>query len=206
MVADHKYFALAEDPQPYIYHPVAQGYAPRMSLLLVTTTDSRQLVETVGTLVRAIDASVAPTSVASLEELRRVPLFPLRMLSILAVISGLVALGLATIGLGAVTAYQVASRRHELSVRLALGARAAQIRELVVRQGLAVVVGGVAVGLILSIGAARGVRGLLFGVSSLDPLTFVFVAVVLLGVAWLACLFPARQATRVNLMSALRGE
>ena len=111
---------------------------------------------------------------------------------------------LAGVGIYGVVSYSVAQRTNEIGVRIALGARAADVVRLVLKQGLALAAIGVAIGLSASLALTRLMKGLLFGVSATDPLTFVVIALLLIGVALMAALVPARQAAKVNLMVALR--
>jgi putative ABC transport system permease protein len=126
-------------------------------------------------------------------------------LLLFALLGGL-ALALATVGVYGVVAYSVTQRTHEIGVRMAIGARPGDVVRMVLGEGGRLAVAGVAVGSVVAIAGARLIRGLLFEVSANDPLTFAGVAVGLLGVALLASYIPARRATRVDPMIALRGE
>jgi putative ABC transport system permease protein len=116
------------------------------------------------------------------------------------------ALSLGAIGLYGVLAYSVAQRKQELGIRMALGARSAQILRLVIVNGLKLALSGVLIGIVVGFVLTRFMGSLLFGISSADPLTYTLVVVLLLSVALLACLIPARRATRVDPMTALRNE
>jgi len=117
-----------------------------------------------------------------------------------------VALGLTSVGIYGVVSYSVARRVHEIGVRMALGARPATVVGLVVRQGMAPVVLGLAVGIVAALALSRLLTKMLFGVSPHDPRTLVVVAVLLVAVALLASYLPARRATRVDPLTALRAE
>jgi putative ABC transport system permease protein len=125
---------------------------------------------------------------------------------LLFVLLGGLALVLAAVGVYGVVAYSVTQRTHEIGVRMAIGARPADVRRMVLGQGCRLALAGVAIGLALALVAARVMRGLLFHVSPSDPATFVSVAAALVGIAALASYIPARRATRVDPMIALRGE
>lgn len=215
IVADSKYYGLGETPRPYVYAPFIRRYAalalsywysPSMSLLVRTTGDPGALIAPVRDETRALDPHVTPTDAQPFEELRRMPLFPLRMLALFSSIFGLLSLLLATVGLYGVMAQRVALRRQEMGVRLALGARPSAILRMVIGQGLLLVALGGSVGLAVSLATSGLLRSVLFGVRPGDPATIGVVLGLLLVVSVVACYLPARRATRVNPVEALRAE
>jgi putative ABC transport system permease protein len=129
-----------------------------------------------------------------------------RLLATLASLFGLLALLLACIGLYGVISYDVARRTHEIGIRMAFGAGAGDVSKLVVRQGLALTLAGIAIGLAIALAATRFLESLLYDVSATDPLTFIVGAAFLVFVALWACWIPARRATKVDPMVALKHE
>ena len=126
-------------------------------------------------------------------------------LSLVAIFAAL-GLFLAAVGIYGVMAYTVSQRTHEIGIRVALGAQSFDVLKLIVRQGMTLALIGIALGVIGSAALTRLIKGLLFGVGTIDPLTFVLIALLLAVIALLACWIPARRATRVNPLSALRQE
>jgi ABC-type antimicrobial peptide transport system permease subunit len=153
-----------------------------------------------------MDPNMPIGSARTLVERLAVPLFPARLTAWLLGSFGALALVLAAVGLYGVMSYMVASRTHEIGVRMAMGARRADVLTLVLGQGLRLTAAGLGVGVCGALVLMPVMRSLLYGVSSRDALTYALVLVVLGVVALVACLVPARRATRMDPVFALRGE
>jgi putative ABC transport system permease protein len=157
-------------------------------------------------MVWQVDPSIPVTQVRPMSEVLSVSLAAQRFNTLLLCVFAGVALLLASVGLYGVLAFSVAQRTREIGIRMALGAQAGDVLRLVLRQGLALSVLGVAVGICASVAGTRVLRGLLYGLAPTDPATFTAVALLLLVVALVACLIPARRALRVDPVVALRHE
>jgi predicted permease len=186
---------LRQHDAPTIYLPLSEASAPR--LVVRSHGDPHALVHPVRDALEAIDPSVRPSVTFPLDGLERELKGP-RILASLAVIVGATALGLAVIGLFGVTAFVVAQRTHEVSVRRALGASGAQIMNLLLRDSLTPVAIGLGCGLLLSLLGGRVVQSVLYGVNSRDPIAILAAVLILLSAAGAAVFLPARRAARVN--------
>ena len=206
VVGDTRYRAL-QDLRFDLYIPFAQWEMAFVNHFAVRTkVDPNAMLSVVRSEIAALDPTQAITRVATMDELVATHLAQPRFSAVLLNwLSGL-ALLLAAVGIYGVLAYSVAQRTGEFGVRLALGARSSDILKLVIGQGMRLVVAGLLIGLVASSVLTRLLEKLLFGVSTTDPLTFGVVALLLTAVALLACWLPARRATKVDPMIALRHE
>ncbi|HVF43829.1 MAG TPA: ABC transporter permease, partial [Pyrinomonadaceae bacterium] len=203
---DGKYRSLGDRPRPYVYTPLFQSYQPRMTLVVRTSGEPTALAGAVRGQLRALDPNLPVAEVRTLEEQFDLSLLPARVAAYTLGGFGLLALALAAIGVYGVVSYSVAQRTREIGVRVALGARAGDVLRLVLGEGLSVVGLGLLLGLLVSFAAARLFSNFLYGVGAADPLTFVFVPALLGAIALAAGYLPARRATKVDPMVALRHE
>ncbi len=197
---------IGEDPQPLAYLPLTQDYAPAATLQVRTSGDPRAAIATVRGQVQSLDPNLAITNVQTIEEVLDQGLWAPRMAAILLTLFGVLALMLAGTGVYGVLSYSVNQQTREIGIRMALGARPAEVMRWVVSQGFRLAAVGLLIGLIAGFVLMRFVASLLFGISAHDPVTFGVVALVLATVAFLACYVPARRASRVSPLVALRYE
>jgi putative ABC transport system permease protein len=196
-----------EDIRFDLYIPFAQWPPAIVNHFAVrTTAEPSAMLATVRREVAALDPQLAVSRVATMDELVAAHLARPRFSAVLLNWLGGLAVLLAAVGIFGVTAYSVAQRSGEIGVRIALGAQTGHILKLVIGQGLRLVAVGVAIGLAASFALTRLIAKLLFGVSATDPLTFTVIALLLTFVALLACYIPARRATKVDPIIALRIE
>jgi putative ABC transport system permease protein len=191
---------------PQIYFPYTQEPVSDMEVVLRSAGDPLNSVAAVKTAVRALNANQPVYDVATMDERLSALIAPQRFNALLVGVFALLALGLGAIGIYGVLAYSVAWRTHEIGIRIALGAHREDVLALIMGEGMRIVVLGMGIGLLGALALARLLRSLLFGVSPTDPVTLVAVSVGLALVAVLACYLPARRATRVDPMVALRHE
>lgn len=204
-----RYFMLAEEPRPYLYLPLSQRHAGQLHLYLDTMVSPATLAPAVRDAIAQIDPHLPVANLLSMQDhLDRsaMAFMPLRMGALLTGAQGLLGLFLGTMGLYAVVAYVVRGRTREIGVRVALGADRGDIFRMVVRDGMRSVAVGAGIGLVLALGAGFGLSRVLFGLASFEPAVLVAVIVLLGLAAFLACWMPARRATRVDPVVALRTE
>jgi predicted permease len=195
---------IGEDPQPIAYFPMRQQYSPAATLVVRTTGNPEALLGAVRTQVQPIDKNLAFTNGRTVQQILGQGLWAARMGAALLGLFGALALILASIGIYGVLAYSVAQRTSEIGLRMALGAQPRQVLGLVLKQGMLLALIGAAAGVLVALPVARLASGLLYGVSATDPLTYAGITLLLMGVALLACYLPARRATRIDPLVALR--
>ena len=204
-----KYRTVGEEAEPHMYVPFGQrhdGLVPARTLVIRSNGGSAALSRRVQTEVAALNSQVQVFPPRTLEEHAALSLLPSRLAANLSAAFGTIALLLSTIGLYGVVAFWVAQRAPEIGVKIALGARARDIWRLVLGRGFTLIGAGLAVGVAVALGLGRFVGNGLHGVSPTDPVSLVGASAVLLVVALLACVAPARRATRVDPIRILRSE
>lgn len=203
---DTKHRSLLSDMPLLVYLPELQVYDGRATLVARIIGDPAKLIPAIRDEIAALDKDLTLQSVKTMSQQIESTLWQQRTAAGLIGIFGLLAVALAALGIYGVVAYSVAQRTREIGIRMALGAGSRDVFRMIVRQGLRLALIGVAVGLAAALALTRLMSSLLYGVSATDPATFAIASVALVGVALAACLVPARRATKVDPMIALRCE
>jgi putative ABC transport system permease protein len=206
VAGDARYRTLRDVAAPMIYVPHAQGWMPRMSLVVQTSVPPATLVPALTDAAAKVDAGVPLFQVQTLEERMRASLAVERLLAWLLASFSALAVFLAAAGLYGVVSVATAARTREFGIRMALGATARRLAGMVLASSLAVIGAGFAVGAVLSVVLARGLGSLLFGVGPTDAGTYVTAGVVFVVLGSVAALWPARRAARIDPAAALRSE
>ncbi len=206
VVKTGKYRSLAEDPRPYIYYSMTQWRPGNMALVIRGSGDPRGLVGAIRGEVQALDRSVPISAVKTMSDHLTYALWAPNMAASFSLAFGVLAVLLSAVGLYSVMAYVVSQRTREVGIRMALGAERSHVMKMITRQGMWLAGVGVVIGLLLALALARVVSSLLIGVSGYDIGTFVIVPLLLTAVALIACYLPARRATKVDPLVALRYE
>jgi putative ABC transport system permease protein len=197
---------LDEKTMPYVYRPYSQWVRRETMLVVRTATDPSLIVSNVRQEVAKLDPELPLSKVSTVQQAMDRSLVTTRLTNWLMAGFAATALLLALTGIYGVVSLNVGNRRKEFGIRLALGAQQANVLRMVLSQGLRLAVVGVILGVGAAIAFTRLLKGLLFGISPSDPLTFVSIAMLLVGVALVACYLPARRATKVDPLVALRYE
>jgi predicted permease len=201
---DAKYRSLGEDPRPFLYVPFAQQY--RSDLWLMVRRGGRTVIPAVRSVVHQLAPDLPVIQATTLSDATTVGLMPYRIAAWLAGTVAVIGILLAAIGIYGVTAFNVAQRTREIGIRVALGALSSDVMRMVMRQALAVASAGALIGLVVAAIAAQLLAGFLFGLRPLDPLSFTVSALVLISMAIVASIPPARRAARVDPAITLRAE
>jgi putative ABC transport system permease protein len=206
VVGDVRLSRLEEEPEAAVYVPYPHHARTEVRFALRTQLPASTFAETAREAVRRMDPEVPLSRTATLESLVADSMAERRILTLSLTLLALLPLVLASVGLFGILAYHVSRRRHEMGVRMALGADATHVGGLVLRQGLSVVAAGVLLGLGGAMAGTRMLRGMLFGVEALDPFTFLGTAGLVLGVGLIACAIPVWRAVRADPKVALQAE
>jgi len=207
VVGDVKHVGLDAEAKPEIYANYAQGpYWADMNLLVHTTGDPVAVASSVRGEISAIDRQVPVARIRTMDSILSDSVAQQRFRSTLLVVFGVTALLLAAIGIYGVMSYAVTQRTKEIGIRMALGAQLNNVRSLVIWNGMTLTIVGIAFGLVGAFALTRFLSSLVFEISSSDPLTFTAIPVTLALISLLACYIPARRATRIDPLVALRDE
>jgi predicted permease len=197
---------ITDEVTPEIYVPFAQMGVNGMTLLVRTNTDPLAIARSVRSEVLAIDKNQPVYDVKTLAQRVNEAVAVSRSLMVLFAAFALLALVLGAVGIYGIVSYSVTQRTHEIGIRMALGARAAHVLSLIMKNGLTLVLAGIVIGVGSAIGLTRFLATLLFGVEPTDGVTFVIVSATFFVIAMVAALVPATRATRVDPVIALRSE
>jgi predicted permease len=206
VVADVKLNGVDRDSPLQAYLPLAQESTNFLGLVVRTSGNPLNLATAVEETLHTLDQDLPVFEVRSIDQLMSSAIAQQRLVLVLLLGFAGLALLLAGVGIYGVIAYSVSQRTHEIGIRIALGAQTSNVLRMVIKQGMKLAFAGVAIGLAAALALTRLMKSLLFGVSATDPLTFAGVALLLVAVALLACWIPARRATKVDPLVALRYE
>ncbi len=203
---DTKVRSLGEAPRPFIYRPYDQSFSSGMTLVAATTGDDEQAVLDVLTVARQMEPELLVLQTLTMDRHLAVSLLPARLSAVIISAFGVLALLLASIGLYGVVSYSVSTRSREVGIRMALGADPKEVVGMLTKTGLRLVAVGTVLGLIVAFGLAQLLGTLLYGVPSSDPVSFLAVPALLAAVAFLAAWIPARRASHVSPVRALKAD
>ncbi len=201
---DAKYRSLGEASEPHMYLPYAQNFSPQRSLILLAAANPGSMIAAVQNELRLVDSDLLGFFARTGEQHLVLAYLPARVAAVLSTTFGGLALALATLGLYGVVAWSVAQRTREIGVRMALGASRGDVLRLIIGRGMGLVAGGIVAGLAGAFALSRFLSALLYGVSATDPVIFAGLSLFLAGLAAVASYIPARRATRLDPVRALR--
>ena len=204
VVETGKYESLGEDPHPAVFLPIAQTGTAWTTLVARTPLPAQQATDLLRKAVLDLDSNLTLFNRGSLEDQLAMPLFPARAAAIVLGIFGVLAMVLAATGLFALMTYAVARRMREIGIRMALGARPAQVLASVLRRTVVLCAVGISIGMVTTLAAGRLLSAILYGVSPRDPTTYATALLLIIAVALLACWSPATRAIRVDPARTLR--
>jgi predicted permease len=206
IMPDMRRQGLEQEPIPQMFESLAQNPSRLVTLLVRTSSDPRGMMGTVQAAVRQVEKDAPVYGMTTLESRLNGFSAQRRFQTSLLMAVSLIALTLAAVGIYGLIRYSVATRLREISIRIAVGAERGDILRMILREGLTLSLTGLALGLVGAVWLGRLLSGLVFGVTPTDPATFIVVSLVLTAVAAVACYLPARRASRVNPLVALKYE
>ena len=205
VTADARLVTLDRDVGPFVYVPLAQTNLGRIRLV-IRSSDGRNTIPNVRAILRSMNANLPVTEALTMDDVTALGVIPQRIAAAVAASLGVVALLLAAIGIFGVTSYAVSRRTREIGIRMALGADRTNVRSLILRQGLVLAGIGIGIGVVLAGLGSRLLESLLFGITPLDPATFIGACTLFIAVTLAASYIPARRAMGVDPIAALRQE
>ena len=206
VASDTKVRSLGEAPRSFIYIPYSQNYKTFHTVVARTTLDPERLALDLLATGRRVDPDLWVWEAKSMDNHLGIVLLPARLSAFLLSVFAVLALALASVGLYGIVSYAVSQRTREVGIRMSLGADGGSVIRMLMRNGLKLVAVGGVIGLLLSFGLSQLLSGLLFGIEAFDTFTFFTVPAVLMGAAVLAAYVPARRASRIDPVVALRTE
>ena len=206
VVSDVRYYGRDDQLRGLVYVPHTQNTWRSMSLTVRTTGDPAALISTIRDQIWSVDKDLAVDNPRTMNAIMAQSVASQRFSMMLLAIFAVIAVVLATVGVYSVLSYTVAQRSHELGLRMALGAQTSDVMKLVLMHGMKLTLIGTVIGLAAAFAVTRVMKSLLFEIGATDPVTFAVVPVLLMLVGLVACLIPARRATKVDPMVALRYE
>jgi predicted permease len=206
VVETGKYTSLGEDPKEFMYLSYHARFRSDMVVVARTPTDPQAVLRQMQNIIRSADPDMPVYDVRSMEDHMGIALLPARLGGSVLGLFGLLGLALAAVGIYGVMAYSVSQRRREIGIRVALGADRKSVLTLVLSEGMRLAIAGTMIGLVGALGASQLIKGLLYNVQAIDPVAFIGVPLLLVGVAAMAVYLPARKAAAAEPMRALKSD